>query len=256
MKIINVNGKKIKVFSSIDELPIINFQKYNKYLLFDSGIGSDIDAVDEHIIKVAKFIQQNDREKALQELQNMRQNLYMINSEISPKHLAFTALIYSIDDKPLTDLSDENLQAIFKELNTTTRSTIISALDTIKKKLDSELENYFPGNDGPKEKEAYDRLKQRSLLLIEKILHKADTQKQIEQIDEWLFKLYSPKSFNGPQSVEISYDKAFESSCLLISQKSGFYPHTMTVLQFYSALDNIKKQLEAEAKSYQKLKNK
>ena len=82
MKSIIFNNKIIKVYDSIDEMPIVNFQKYNKYLLIDSGIGSDADDIDAHIVKVAKFIKANDNKKALQELQNLRQNMHMVNSEI------------------------------------------------------------------------------------------------------------------------------------------------------------------------------
>lgn len=251
MKIVSVNGKKIKLYSSIDELPIANFQKYNKYLLIDSGIGSDANDIDDHIVKIAKFIKLKDSDKALKELQNLRQNIYMVNSEISPRHLAFTALIHSIDDKPLTDLSDENLKSILEDLNRVKRSSLIDLLFRLKKKLDAELELYFPEQNA-KEKSAYDKLKARTLLVADKILRNAEVQEQIDQIDTMLFKLYSPKSFTGEKSAEISHDKAFESACMLIAQKSSLDPKSMTVLQFYSALETIKHQLEAEAKAYKK----
>ena len=77
MKKILFNNRTIEVYDSIEELPIVNFQKYNKYLLIDSGIGSDVDSIDEHIVKIAKLIKKEDSQKAMQELLNMRQNLYM-----------------------------------------------------------------------------------------------------------------------------------------------------------------------------------
>ena len=254
MKLISVNGKKITLYSSIDELPIVNFQKYNKYLLIDSGIGSDANDIDDHIVRVAKFIKLGDSSNALKELQNMRQNLYMINNEISPKHMAFAALIHSIDGKEVTDLSDENLQAILKDLNKARRSALLDLFLRLKKKLDAELELYFPNSSNAKEKSTYDKLKQRTLLTIDKILYNSEVQAQIDLIDDELFKLYSPKSFIGEQSAEIQHDKAFESACLLIAQKSSLDAKKMTVLQFYSALENIKKQLDAEAKAYKKVK--
>ena len=67
MKSLLINKKIVRVYDSIDEMPIINFQKYNKYLLIDSGIGSDADDIDAHIIKIAKFIKANNSKKALQE---------------------------------------------------------------------------------------------------------------------------------------------------------------------------------------------
>ena len=92
MKTILHNNKKIEVYDDIEDMPIVNFQKYNKYLLIDSGVGSDVDDIDAHIVKVAKLIGVNDQKKALQELQNMRQNMYMVNCEISPKNAVINIL--------------------------------------------------------------------------------------------------------------------------------------------------------------------
>ena len=134
MKTLLLNKKIIKVYDSIDEMPIVNFQKYNKYLLIDSGIGSDADDIDSHIVKIAKFIKAGNNKKALQELQNMRQNMYMVNNEISPKYLAFAALIHSIDGKELTDLSDDGLKEVLNRIKKIKHSKIIEFLYSLKKK--------------------------------------------------------------------------------------------------------------------------
>ena len=141
-------------------MPIVNFQKYNKYLLIDSGIGSDADDIDAHITRVAKFIKSNNAKKALQELQNMRQNMYMVNSEISPKYLAFAALIYSVDGKEVNDLSDDGLKKLLQDLKEIKHSKVIDFLLWLKKKVTSELEIYFPGDFvNPKEKKLMISLK-------------------------------------------------------------------------------------------------
>ena len=67
MKDLLINKKVVRVYDSIDEMPIVNFQKYNKYLLIDSGIGSDADDIDAHIVKIAKYIKSSNNKKALQE---------------------------------------------------------------------------------------------------------------------------------------------------------------------------------------------
>ena len=234
MKSLLINKKIVRVYDSIDEMPIINFQKYNKYLLIDSGIGSDADDIDAHIVKIAKYIKSNNNRKALQELQNMRQNIYMVNSEISPKYLAFAALIHSVDGKEVNDLSDDGL----------------------KKKVTSELEIYFPGDFvNPKEKEAYDKLKARTLLVLDSVINDTDNSKQIEAIDIMMLNMHTPKTYIGSESVEVKYDKQFESTCLLIAQKTSMDARKMTVLQFYNAIDNIKAQAEAEAKSLKRNKH-
>ena len=255
MKSLLINKKIVRVYDSIDEMPIINFQKYNKYLLIDSGIGSDADDIDAHIIKITKFIKANNSKKALQELQNMRQNMYMVNSEISPKYLAFAALIHSIDGKEVNDLSDDGLKKLLQDLKDIKHSKVINFLLWLKKKVTNELETYFPGDFvNPKEKEAYDKLKNRTLLVLDSIINNTDNTKQIESIDTMMLNMHAPKVFIGSESVEVKYDKQFESTCLLIAQKTNMDARKMTVLQFYNAIDNIKAQAEAEAKSLKKHK--
>lgn len=255
MKSLLINKKIVRVYDSIDEMPIVNFQKYNKYLLIDSGIGSDADDIDAHIVKIAKFIKANNNKKALQELQNMRQNMYMVNNEISPKYLAFAALIHSIDGKEVNDLSDDGLKKLLQDLKDIKHSKVIDFLLWLKKKVTSELETYFPGDFvNPKEKEAYDKLKNRTLLVLDSIINDTDNTEQIELIDAMMLNMHTPKVFIGSESVEVKYDKQFESTCLLIAQKTNMDARKMTVLQFYNAIDNIKAQAEAEAKSLKKHK--
>ena len=93
MKTLNINGKMLKMYDSIDEMPIVNFQKYNKYILIDSGLGSDVDSIDEHLVNLAKLIK-TDKAKAQQELQNLRQTMHLITAGISPKYLAFSRVYY------------------------------------------------------------------------------------------------------------------------------------------------------------------
>lgn len=256
MKSLLINKKIVRVYDSIDEMPIVNFQKYNKYLLIDSGIGSDADDIDAHIVKIAKYIKSNNNKKALQELQNMRQNIYMVNSEISPKYLAFAALIHSVDGKEVNDLSDDGLKKLLQDLKEVKHSKVVDFLLWLKKKVTNELEIYFPGDFvNPKEKEAYDKLKARTLLVLDSVINDTDNSEQIDAIDMVMLNMHTPKTYTGSESVEVKYDKQFESTCLLIAQKTNMDARKMTVLQFYNAIDNIKTQAEAEAKRYKKYKN-
>lgn len=251
MRTVVINDHKLKLYDSIDELPITNFHKYNKCVLIDTGIGSDLDSVDSHIVNIAKFIKQDNKMQAMQELQNLRQNLYMIISEVSPKHLAFAALIQSIDNKPLDDLSDETLQGVIKLLNECPRSLIVEILEDIKKKLTTELETYFPNDfDSAKEKEAYTMLKRKVIMQLNDIAEESNSAIEIADIDKALFNLYKPKNFTGKESEEIKYDRQFETSCMVISQKTNLNAKKMTVLEFYNTLSNLQKQAEAEIKAY------
>ena len=253
MKTIIIKNHKIKLYDSIDELPIVNFQKYNKCILIDSSLGSDVESIDNHIVNIAKYINTGDKVKALQELQNMRQNMYMVVNKVSPKYMAFAALIYSIDDKEQKDLSDSHLQELIDYLGETPHSLLVDILTGLKKKLSAELELYFPSEfDNAKEKEAYSKLKARTLLQLQEIVEDIDNTSAITELDEFFFSLHKPKNFNGRESEEIKYDKQFESACMVISQKANMNGKKMTVLEFYNTLANISEQLKAEKKAYRR----
>jgi len=254
MKNLTLGTKIITVYDSIDEMPIANFQKYNKYLLIDSGIGSDVDSLNDHIQRIAKLINAGNKEFAIKELQNMRQNIAMINSEISPQYLAFTALIHSIDGKKNEDLSDDHLKEVLKEINKVSHSSLLSFLSRFKKKIDLELATYFKEfDDNPMEKEAYDKIKERTLLVLDGIKTEKDNTEKIDKIDEYLFGLYRPNTFVGRNSIEVKYDKNFEASRCTISQRfNGMSTEDMTVLQFFNAIELIKRQIDEERKSLKK----
>ena len=133
MRKLTINNHIYEIYDSIDDMPIVNFQKFNKLLLIDSGLGSDIDSIDSHLVNLAKLIK-TDIAKANQEIQNLRQTLYLIAANISPKYLAFTALIHSIDGKINTDLSDDNLKNILESMNKIKNYILIDILLSVKKK--------------------------------------------------------------------------------------------------------------------------
>lgn len=237
-------------------MPIVNFQKYNKYVLIDSSLGSDVDSVDDHIVTIAKYVNSGDRAKALAELQNLRQNLHLVVSEVSPRYMAFAALIKSIDGVEQTDLSDANLRKIVESLGKTEHGYLFNFLEQIKKKLSSELGMYFPDefDNSVSDKKAYGYLKQRAALQLEEIAEDTNNSDRIDAIDEYLFNMRSPKCFSGKQSEEIKYDKQFESACMLVAQKTGMNAKGMTVLEFYNTMINLQKQAEAERQAYAKHK--
>lgn len=80
MKTLKLAGKTIEVYDDIENLPVTRFHKYNKMLLVDAGIGSDIADFDKHISRIAAFLAKNDNKQAITELENIRQKcvLYSI----------------------------------------------------------------------------------------------------------------------------------------------------------------------------------
>lgn len=250
MKYVVLAKKKLAIYDSIDEMPIVNYQKFNKYCIFDSSIGADIDAINNHASMIAKLID-SDTAKAKIELQNMMQSVAMVVHEISPKYLAFAALIHSIDGEKVTDYSDENLKNIIKLLQTEKHSKLLQIFDSIKKKVSQELKTYFPQvSDNAKEKEYYARLLRRIILQLEEISNSVDNSEKIKNLETEMLLSYKPQSFVGSNSFEIVYDRNFESACTIIGQEAGLDAHIMTVLQYYLTLENINKHSKLKTKAF------
>ena len=134
MKELQLNGHKVRIYDSIDTLPITRFHSYNRMLLVDAGVGSDISDFDNHIERMVRYIRKGDNDSAAKELENMRQNVYMIMSGQSVRDLSFACLVASIDDEPCNDMSQEALQRIVETLGGATRGELTEAYQSAKKK--------------------------------------------------------------------------------------------------------------------------
>ena len=134
MKDVVLNGKKVRLYDSIDSLTIERFHVYNRMLLVDGGIGSDIRDFDAHIEKVVRYIRNNDRENAAKEMENLRQNVYMVLEGQNVRHMSFACLVQSINGKECDDLSPEGLKAVLEQLGGTPLHDITTSSDEVKKK--------------------------------------------------------------------------------------------------------------------------
>lgn len=254
MKTVKVGKKTIEIYDSIDELPIKRFHKFNKYLLVDSGIGSDLNDINDHIAKIKRYVNSNDKSNANRQLDNLRQSLYMVSQETHLRHLSFMVLIKSINGKEVHDLSDENLKKLLKEFENESKSFLDRLIESVKKKIDQELNLYFPGNfDDASVKEYYDKIRNRALLQLDAIIRDVDNDEKIDKIEEFLLTLAKPKVFSGKDSVEIKYDKQFEEMCLFLKQELSVEPQDMTVLQFYNSFEYLKKQKKPNGRKSTKI---
>lgn len=241
MKIGKVNKHTVEIYDSIDELPIQRFQKFNKYMLIDSGVGSDMQDVLSHIDRARIYIKSNPA-MAATELENLRQSIYLMVDELSPKHMAFAALVRKIDGEEMNDISDAGLKRVLDILSEAKKGWLDGVLNSVKKKIDRELSMYFPGKfDDATQKEYFDNLREHTILKLEEIISGESKDESIKAIETRLVLLAKPRIFSGAKSVEIEYDKQFEEMCLVLAHNLQVQPYTMTVLQFYNAFDYLKK---------------
>jgi len=134
---IEINNHEIEVYDSIDELPITRFHAFNRYLLIDAGVGSDLNDFDSHIVALLRFLEKSDLESAKKEIMNMRQNIAFVFDQQSPRLNAFVPLIRSIDGKLVSDLSEQGVQSVLQLLseNNVSAGTVARWVEDAKKKL-------------------------------------------------------------------------------------------------------------------------
>jgi hypothetical protein len=241
MRKINIGRKVVEIYDSIDELPVKRFHKFNKYMLVDSGVGSDLNTINDHIGRISKYMEK-DPPSARRELENLRQSLYMVIEEINIKHLSFALLVKSINGKEVHDLSEENVKRISAELSNIELGVFDRLIESVKKKIDQELSLYFPSQfDNVAVKEYYDRIQSRTLLQLDTLIREKDNAKQIETINDFLLEFAKPQIFSGKDSAEIKYDKDFEEMCLFLKKELSIDIDNTTVMQFYTSFGYIKK---------------
>lgn len=252
MRKVTIGKYEVELFDSIEELPMLRFHKYNKMLLIDAGIGSDLSDFDAKIEKARIYLHSKQNDLAIIELENLRQNVYFVQSGISPKHLAFCVLVKSIDGEEKNDLSPEGLQKVLDLFADVPNNEVTAQMEAVKKKIDEELQLYFPKLfDDATIKEYYDDLKKRTTLMLQMIINgETDEAKaEIDRITVALITYNKPHVFSGSDNLEIQHDKNFENMCLMISQKLNVDAKKNTVLEFYNAFEYIKDIIKAERKN-------
>lgn len=257
MKTTKIGNLEVELYDAIDELPIARFHAYNKALLIDAGIGSDLADWDTHIEKTIRFIRVGKPDLAEKELDNLRQNVYFVQTDMSPRYLAFCALVRKVNGTEYNDLSPDGLAKVLELFKDTPNGELTAQLEAVKKKIDEELQLYFPKSfDDATVKEYYDQLKQRTLLMLDAIIQgdESDKRAEIDDITTLLLTYTKPQSFSGSDSMEIQYDKQFENMCLMLSQHLHVNPKTFTVLEYYNAFEYIKQTTkQGKSQSGQKL---
>lgn len=248
----------VEYFDTIEELPIVRFHKYQKLLLIDAGIGSDIAAFDQRIERVRRFLAAAKPDNAQQELENLRQCVYMIQNGISPQHRAFAVLVTKIDGQECNDLSDDALNAITERLKDAPVKDVAAQLEAAKKKIDAELMVYFPAlfNDSDV-KEYYDLLRKRTLEILRGIVDGKENPVTdvVEKLTTALVTYSNPKVFTGSNGLEIQFDRQFENLCLVLSEQLHVEPKKYSVLEFYNAFDFVKERQRQMEKANKRGKN-
>lgn len=242
MKTLKIGKHRVEMYDSIEDLPISRFHKYNKMLMIDAGLGSDLSDVDAHIEKTMAFLKEQKIDDAVNELFNMRKAIFLVQMNLSPKHMAFAALVTKVDGKVMDDLSDDGLHRVVDALNDVSKKEITDIIVDSKKKIEAELKTYFPNMfDDSETKEYYNLLKKRTMQTLNAVIEDKGWE-EIEKTNREMLTISKPSKFDGADNIEIASDKGFEKMCIMLAQHMNVDAKKMTTLAFYTANDYLRQQ--------------
>ena len=243
MKKMKLGEHSVVMFDSIEELPIVRFQKYNKMLMLDAGLGSDLTALDAHLARVGEFIKAGETDNAAREIDNLRQTLFNVQNGLTPHFMSLIPLMAEVDGEPLTDLSDENIQRVYDTLKDVTMKAYEGAASEVKKKIEEELKAYFnQGGESAASKEYYELMRRRALLMLDEISDGRDRSEEMRAIESQMVRSDKPRVFQGERNAEVLYDKNFVGCCIAIAQNLNMDAKQMTVLEYYRAIEVLEEQ--------------
>ncbi len=117
MKEEKIGKHTVMLYESIDELPIKNYIKFNKYYLIDANIGSDIGDFDRQLGTLRELVETNSTEKAVQLIHNIKQLFWFVSNETNVRHMSWACFVHSIDGEKITDYSPGGIKRILDALN-------------------------------------------------------------------------------------------------------------------------------------------
>jgi hypothetical protein len=145
MRIVNLKGIEVELYDSPEDAPIDRYQKFNRFLLIEAEIGSDLAAFDKRCQAIKAFAKTSP-DKAIQEIENMRQTVRLSLSGVSPTAMSFAALTKRVGRHSWGNvLSDTDIQEIQGALSksTLTHRLMKATVDAVKKKWIPRLKRFF-----------------------------------------------------------------------------------------------------------------
>lgn len=238
-----VGRLRLELYNGIDELPSERYHKFNLYCLMYTGIGNDAESVAKHIGDMYQSLTKNDTERLKIQLQNYHHSLYLILEKADIQSMAFACLVHSINGKEVTDLSEEGLKWIQGRISRASkRQQITKLLKDLKKKIEDEIELYFPERvNNNRVSMHYNYINKHGKLLNRKILGE-NVEDEIERVENEFYMRNKPVVYGGEKGLLLKTEKDFETNCAILQQKGTNNPKKITISEFYSAIHLIEKQ--------------
>lgn len=238
---------EIEIYDSIQNLPVLRFQKFNKYQMIASEIGNDFTDYDKRTEKALAFLHKNMVQEAIQELNNRRQTVFNAYNEFTPIGKSFAVLIKRIDKTVYDMYAPDDLDAIIKHLNDIgfDYETSMNKLREVKKKIETELVVYYPQffpKNGNKNQTAL-RV-QRINALFDSVIEDKDNAEQVFNIEKEILEDDKPNIWNVWQdnNMERVLEVDFQKFAISVTKMSGQNINDITTFTFYATVEQLKEE--------------
>lgn len=136
MRELTIDNTVIKYFATVKEMPAGRFKEFQKYLFEDWGVGTTMKDVDLRLSNAFQLITNDSKDKALQEMLNLRLTFNYIINKLSIKSYALAVLFAEVGGVKKYDYSEDGLKVLVqwfeKELP---QATIEQIVEDVKKNL-------------------------------------------------------------------------------------------------------------------------
>lgn len=245
---------EIELYDSVQNMNIFRFQKFNKYQMYACEIGSTFEDYDQRTAEVYKFLQKGMVAEAMQSLNNRRQLVFNAFSEFKPTGKALAILVKRIDKRKYTDISSDGLDQVLKRLDEIgfTYEQTIDGLNDVKKKLDTEVQVYFPKyfpKDSNPEKTV---LRWQKLdIELQRILNpEAFQEKNLDHVEKEILQHQAPNNWNVhvPGNMERKMEVDFHKYASAVKVRTGIDLERTTAFSFYASVEMIEEQQKSNTK--------
>ncbi len=90
---------EIEFYEGADDLPPDNYSMFQQLAMLEAGVGSDMASFSKHMGKVLAYVTHDEKEKALQEFENMYIGFWNALQKTNTKAILVIPFIESIDGK-------------------------------------------------------------------------------------------------------------------------------------------------------------
>ena len=236
---------EIELFDSIQNLPILRFQKFNKYQMIDSEIGNDFNDYDRRTEKALAFLHKGMVNEAILELNNRRQTVFNAYNEFSPRGKSFAVLVKRIDGKVYEGYAPDDLDLILQHLEDIgfDMNATLNSMEQVKKKIETELVVYFPTYFPKNSKNETVALRvKRANTLLDYIITGKNQDKEVYEIEKEILEHDKPNIWNVwvENNMERTLEVDFHKFGIAVTKMSGQKLNEITTFTFYATVEQLR----------------